>query len=323
MSGKGNDIDRIDALKIDALKKQYDKLTEDWRYFNNLIWGVPTIAIAVMTGIMIGAYHNLHDGTWERIASLSIGSFFLLALTIEVVKKRYHMNVISSLLRDLQIELGLEKFEFPLGISGDIDKYLDKKRRDGVQFADYKYDPLFKFFAISYARKFLTYVIFSGAIILAILAEWEFVRYQMIGRWTIVAGVTVGIITVTIPVVWYIKEWYKKRKKTPLLSIKGVEKSLNQGDERTLEITTTNRRSNEPISEALIKCGIFLSDEKKVQFEEGSTDCNGKRSYKLKTDKSWDPGKYSVKVGVFVNSYKDEYNTKEFKVKTSKIVDNK
>jgi hypothetical protein len=72
----------------DAIKTQYDKLTEDWRYFNNLIWGVPSVAIAIMTGILIGAY-SLSGGSWERIASLGIGSLFLFALTIEVIKKRY------------------------------------------------------------------------------------------------------------------------------------------------------------------------------------------------------------------------------------------
>lgn len=313
MSGKCNDNNTIDALK-----QQYDKLTEDWRHFNNLIWAVPTVAIAVMTGIMIGAYQNLNQGTWERIASLSIGSFFLLALTIEVVKKRHHMNVISSLLNDLQEELKLKKkFQFPLGISGDIDNYIDKKRNDeGVEFADYKYDPLFKFFAKSYARKFLTYVIFSGAIILAILAEWEFVSHQMIGRWTLVTGATVGIITVTIPVVWYTQEWYKKR---PLLSIEVEKESLCQGDEyiKLVMITTKNRKPNEKIFGAIIKCGIFLSDEKKVQLSKTSTDSEDKSIYALEIDKPWDPGKYYVKVGVFVNGYKYEYKTKTFKV-TSK-----
>ena len=97
MSEKGSEVPKgNDSNRIDALKKQYDKLTEDWRYFNNLIWGVPTVAIAIMTGIMIGAYQNLHDGSWERIASLSIGSFFLLALTIEVIKKKisYERHII-------------------------------------------------------------------------------------------------------------------------------------------------------------------------------------------------------------------------------------
>src|SRR2546430_1745422 len=119
---KNNDTSRIDALKI-----QYDKLTSHWTSFNNLIWAVPTVAIAIMTGILIGAYDRLGEGTYERIATLSVGSLFLFALTIEVIKKRYHMNVISLLLKDLQVELGLEeKFRFPLGISGDIDDYLIK-----------------------------------------------------------------------------------------------------------------------------------------------------------------------------------------------------
>ena len=94
------------------------------------------------------------------------------------------MNVISSLLKDLQVELGLEeKFRFPLGIDRDIDNYLarftdyDKKR----MFADYKHDPLFEFFRFSYARKYLTYVIFSAATILAILAEWELIYHQKWG----------------------------------------------------------------------------------------------------------------------------------------------
>jgi hypothetical protein len=237
------------------------------------------------------------------------------------------MNVISSLLKDLQAELGLkEKFQFPLGISEDIDKYLDKKRRDeGLQFADNKHDPLFKFFSISYARKYLTYVIFSGAIILAILAEWEFIRYQMIGGWTMVIGAMVGIIAITIPVVWYSVVRHRKMKKRPLLSINVTKKSLNQGDEQRFTITAKNRRSkNDRISDATIKCGIFLSDEKKVQLEEGHTDRVGTYSYTFKTDKSWDPGKYNVEVGVFANGYKDEYNTaKKFKVKTSNVVDNK
>jgi 5-hydroxyisourate hydrolase-like protein (transthyretin family) len=74
----------------------------------------------------------------------------------------------------------------------------------------------------------------------------------------------------------------------------------------------------------LSSVGIFLSEEKKVQLEEGVTNGEGKYSYTLKTDKSWEPGKYNVKVGVAANGYKDEYNTaKTFKVKISKIVNNK
>jgi hypothetical protein len=315
MSGKGSEIPKDNVNnRIEALKKQYDILTEDWRYFNNLIWGVPTVAIAIMTGIMIGAYQNLHEGSWERIASLSIGSFFLLALTIEVIKKRYHMNVISLLLKDLQTELGLEKkFQFPLGISRDIDIYLEKRRiAEKVELADYKHDPLFKFFETSYARKYLTYVIFSAAITLAILAEWEFINHQMIGKWwTPVIGITVGIVAIIIPVVWY----YKMKKKSLSVQSNMTKPSLNQGDEQTLTVTIIDKKSKERISGASIKAIIFVSDEKKVELElEGVTNDEGKYSYTWRIDES---GKYGVKVRAVANGYEFEYpckRTSEFEV---------
>lgn len=110
------------------LKMQYDKLSEDWRYFNTLLWGIPSVAIAVMTGIIIAAYQkDIVD--WARIGSLGIGSFLLFALVIETVKKRQHMYVISQILKDLQ-ETGFkleENFRFPVGLSHDIEKYLSKK----------------------------------------------------------------------------------------------------------------------------------------------------------------------------------------------------
>jgi hypothetical protein len=115
------------------------------------------------------------------------------------------MNVISLLLKDLQVELGLEeKFRFPLGISGDIDKYLNERPKEKRLLADYKNDPLFKFFQKSYARKYLTYVIFSAAIVLALLAEREFIYHQNAGAWTTAIGIIMGIVAIIIAVLWYI-----------------------------------------------------------------------------------------------------------------------
>ena len=37
----------------DAFKIQYEKLVNDWRSFNNLIWAVPTVAVAIMSGMLI------------------------------------------------------------------------------------------------------------------------------------------------------------------------------------------------------------------------------------------------------------------------------
>jgi hypothetical protein len=79
---------------FDRLRTQYDILANHWRHFNTIIWGVPTIAITIMSGILIGAYSS-HLNGWPLVITLGIGSLMLFSLTIELVKKRYHMNVIS------------------------------------------------------------------------------------------------------------------------------------------------------------------------------------------------------------------------------------
>ena len=81
----------------ELMKIQYSKLSDDWRHFNNIIWGVPSVAVAIMTGVILAPYNPDLQG-WPRITYLGVGSLFLFALTIELVKKRLHMNAISFLL---------------------------------------------------------------------------------------------------------------------------------------------------------------------------------------------------------------------------------
>lgn len=87
---------------FEVIKAQYDKIANDWRHFNTIIWGIPSVAVAIMTGIIIAAYQPHADlQGWPRIASLSLGSLLLFALTVETVKKRHHMNAMSILLKRL------------------------------------------------------------------------------------------------------------------------------------------------------------------------------------------------------------------------------
>jgi hypothetical protein len=179
----------------ELMKAQYSKLSDDWRHFNTIIWGVPSVAIAIMTGVILVAYNPDLEG-WPRITTLSVGSLFLLALTIELVKKRLHMNAISYLSRELQVELGIpEDLRFPLGTkSEEIEKSVEesiknsinrsvKKREASPDYAnedpyakerppDYK-DALFMLFQRSYARKYLTYVTFVAAVAVALLSVIE------------------------------------------------------------------------------------------------------------------------------------------------------
>jgi hypothetical protein len=74
--------------EIELMKTQYGKLSEDWRQFNTILSGIPTVAVSIMAGIIIVAYQPGLAG-WPRFVSLAIGSLFLFALTIEVVKKEF------------------------------------------------------------------------------------------------------------------------------------------------------------------------------------------------------------------------------------------
>jgi hypothetical protein len=190
----------------EVMKIQYEKLANDWRAFNNLIWAVPTVAVAIMSGMLVAAYHEEFSVFPQvRIAILSLGSLFLFALTIEVIKKRFHMNVITYLLQDIEAEgFGLEeKFRFPLGTKG-IDEYIEgKSKGDPKKKPDDYSDPVFKFFKMSYARKYLTYVILIAAISLALLAEWEFIKFQY-HIWFYVVGIVAVIAPVAVTISYYV-----------------------------------------------------------------------------------------------------------------------
>ncbi len=148
---------------------------ENWKYFNDLFWKVPAVAISIFTGIVFAAYDQKFDGL-SRIAMLFIGTIFLLALTVELIKKRHHMNALSFLIKDLQFELKLKDFQFPIGISKDIDNYLEgKKIAEDKQPLDNK-DPLFKLLKKRYARQDLTYVVFASSIATALLMLMEIFR---------------------------------------------------------------------------------------------------------------------------------------------------
>jgi hypothetical protein len=69
----------------ETIKTQYEKLAEDWRRFNSIIWGIPSVAVAIMTGIIVTAYQSELEG-WPRFTSLAVGALFLFALAVELSK---------------------------------------------------------------------------------------------------------------------------------------------------------------------------------------------------------------------------------------------
>jgi hypothetical protein len=171
-----DELTSIDSpeTRFDSLKTQYDQLSEDWRHFNNILWGIPAVAVSIMAGIIVVAYQPELDG-WPRFVSLTIGALFLFALTIEVIKKRVHLNAISDLLNELQGPKGLKlkpDFNFPVGLSEDVEDYWAKKhdplKKEEAEVP--RYDLLFYSLRRSSARGFLAYVTFIATIAVGILA---------------------------------------------------------------------------------------------------------------------------------------------------------
>ncbi len=152
---------------LDDYKNQYDELSQYWRHFNSIIWAIPTVAVTLIAGIIIGAFQKEIVG-WPRFAVLAIGSAILFALTIELSRKILHMEALSYLLKDLQENaLRLPRaIRFPLGVSKDIEEYIeevDKNRKPHDNL-------IFKLLKRCYARKWLLYVIFFVFIAVAFIA---------------------------------------------------------------------------------------------------------------------------------------------------------
>jgi hypothetical protein len=63
--------------------KQYERLVEDWRFQHKLIWEIPSVAIAIMTGILFAVYTQYENlNPIIRVVMLFAGSALFFALTI-------------------------------------------------------------------------------------------------------------------------------------------------------------------------------------------------------------------------------------------------
>lgn len=66
---------------------QYNQCSEDWRHYNNTIWQIPSIGIAIASAILAVAYQYVQE-LLPRTAILFFGSLILLSLTVALIKHR-------------------------------------------------------------------------------------------------------------------------------------------------------------------------------------------------------------------------------------------
>lgn len=204
---------------------QYNRLTEDWRQIHNVIWGIPSIAVSIIAGVIIVAY-NLEG--WPRVVVLGLGSIFLFSMTVEIVKKRLTMDAISARMQRIEMKSKLTVGPFPSGTHELIREQKDlveekeqEQKKAGIQVYEENRegttDSPYLLFKFSHARACLTYVLLTAAILASVLTFWEFIKYMNYERWSYVVGLTTVIIIVSVLAILiygnydeYKEKWKKK-----------------------------------------------------------------------------------------------------------------
>lgn len=152
---------------------QYNRFAEDWRHISTLIWQIPTIAIAVMTGV-IGVSFEFLDNL-PRILLLAVGAFFLFTLCIALAKHRLFHDSRSIFIRELEQKFRVKRFP----TEGAVTKaYLVERKThtsnvlsaEGIRqpegFTDY---PIYNWFSSRRSAMWLLIVIFTAFLTVASL----------------------------------------------------------------------------------------------------------------------------------------------------------
>ena len=103
------DIDSVD---------RYNRYAEDWRFHHKLIWEIPSVAMAILAGILTVSFSFL--GPLPRVALLGLGAGLIFGLFLAVLKHRFGADLRTNFLEDL----GQDKtIRSPEGLD-----YLNRKR---------------------------------------------------------------------------------------------------------------------------------------------------------------------------------------------------
>lgn len=150
----------------EARLKQYERLTEDWRFHHKLVWEIPAVAIAIMTGILAVSYTQLSCYAVPRIILLFVGGFLLLWLSVAVVKHRFNADYRSQYIEQTESELGIPVF--PLM----TEAARAKMQKDGKKYTEKGIFRLIINKNIS-AEIYLAHLTFVAALLLIGLAGYE------------------------------------------------------------------------------------------------------------------------------------------------------
>jgi hypothetical protein len=80
---------------------QYEQCHEDWRHFDNAIWQMPSIAIAVASGLLAISYEFVED-LLPRAVILFFGFLICSSLTVALIKHRLFLDERTKILKKIE-----------------------------------------------------------------------------------------------------------------------------------------------------------------------------------------------------------------------------
>jgi hypothetical protein len=110
--------------EIDSVDR-YNRYAEDWRFHHKLIWEIPSVAMAILAGILTISFSFL--GPLPRVILLGLGTVLIFGLFLAVLKHRFGADLRTGFLEDL----GQDIDTFPIRSGSDKGLgYLNKKREE-------------------------------------------------------------------------------------------------------------------------------------------------------------------------------------------------
>ena len=92
--------------KPKMMEEQYRQLREDWRHYDRLIWGAPSIVITI-TGIVIGIAYGTVENLLVRAGLLFAASLWTFTLFISIRKHRLFQSARTNQFWRIEERMGL------------------------------------------------------------------------------------------------------------------------------------------------------------------------------------------------------------------------
>ena len=89
------------------LRLQYQQCVENYRLWDRFLWQVPTVTIAIASGIIGIAFSYLKHNLGASSAVLSFGVIFSFSLYVAVVKYRFFQNRTIKIMKNIETRLSL------------------------------------------------------------------------------------------------------------------------------------------------------------------------------------------------------------------------